>query len=75
MEILKKIVRHLPHFCKNTNNDDSKENVRLSKTLDSLDPSFKIIAVRCNSEESKGKRKLVNCKIYYFFQGYKKGIR
>lgn len=71
MEILKKIVRHLPHFCKNTNNDDSKENVRLSKTLDSLDPSFKIIAVRCNSEESKGKRKLVNCKIYYFFQGYK----
>lgn len=42
----------------------------LAKTLTSLDTTFAIIAVRCNSENSTGKRKMQTGTIYKFLQGY-----
>lgn len=38
--------------------------------LSHLDNSFAIVAVRCNSEYSTGKRKLAAGTIYYFLDGY-----
>lgn len=40
------------------------------QTLTSRDTSFALIAVRCNSDESTGKRKMETGTIYKFLQGY-----
>lgn len=39
-------------------------------TLDEQDTSFALVAVRCNSEDSVGKRKLVLSEVYYLLDGY-----
>lgn len=41
-----------------------------TSTLSNKDTSFSIIAIRCNSEGSTGKRKMSNGVIYQFIQGY-----
>lgn len=42
-----------------------------TNTLTRKDTSFAILGVRCNSEQSTGKRKMSPMQIYYFLQGYK----
>lgn len=41
-----------------------------TSTLSNKDTSFSIIAIRCNTEGSTGKRKMSNGVIYQFVQGY-----
>lgn len=42
-----------------------------TNTLRRKDTSFAILGIRCNSEQSTGKRKISPMQIYYFLQGYK----
>ena len=48
----------------------SVDRVLDSTPLEDMKTSFSVIAVRCNSDESTGRRKLVSGKIYYLLDGY-----
>lgn len=50
--------------------DKSVKQIDGISPLSHLDTSFAIVAVRCNSEYSTGKRKLAAGTIYYFLDGY-----
>ena len=45
-------------------------NARMKRTLSETDTSFSIIAVRCNSSQSTGKRKMAVGMIYQFLKSY-----
>lgn len=49
---------------------DIKDGVVLSHTLTGRDVTFEVIAIRCNSKESTGKRKLTPQLIYHLLEGY-----
>jgi len=70
MNPIKKFKNIIKHLCNCNDKESNDINIKLTKSLDSLDSSFRVIAVRCNSEDSTGKRKLVSGRIYYFFKGY-----
>ena len=61
-----------PIFAKNPTKENSIMG-SFTKTLSSKDTSFAIIGIRCNSEESTGKRKMSCGQIYRFQQGYEIG--
>ena len=61
-----------PIFAKNPTEENAIMGF-FTKTLSSKDTSFAIIGIRCNSEESTGKRKMSCGQIYRFQQGYEIG--
>ena len=61
-----------PMFAKNP----TKENAIMgffTNILSSKDTSFAILGIRCNNEESTGKRKMSCGQIYRFLHGYEIG--
>ena len=56
-------------FVKNTTTENAMKRF-FTNTLTRKDTSFSILGVRCNSEQSTGKRKMSPMQIYYFLQGY-----
>ncbi len=58
-----------PVFAKNPTEENAIMGF-FTKTLSSKDTSFAIVGIRCNSEESTGKRKMSCGQIYRFLQGY-----
>ena len=48
---------------------DINDGVVLSHTLTGRDVTFEVIAIRCNSKESTGKRKLTPQLIYHLLDG------
>lgn len=57
-------------FVKNPTTENAMKGF-FTNTLSRKDSSFAILGVRCNSEESTGKRKMSPMQIYQFLQGYK----
>ena len=56
-------------FVKNPTTENAMKGF-FTNTLNRKDSSFAILGVRCNSEESTGKRKMTPMQIYQFLQGY-----
>ena len=61
-----------PIFAKNPTEENAIMGF-FTKTLSSKETSFAIVGIRCNSEESTGKRKMSCGQIYRFLQGYEIG--
>lgn len=57
-------------FVKNPTTENAIKGF-FTNTLSRKDSSFAILGVRCNSEESTGKRKMTPMQIYQLLQGYK----
>lgn len=56
-------------FVKNPTTENAMKGF-FTNTLSRKDSSFTILGVKCNSEESTGKRKMTPMQIYQFLQGY-----
>lgn len=56
-------------FVKNPTPENAMKGV-FTSTLNRKDTSFAVLGIRCNSEESTGKRKMAPMQIYQFLQGY-----
>lgn len=59
----------IPSDIGNSVDEAIRREINVS-TLDEQDTSFALIAVRCNSAQSVGKRKLVPGQVYYLLDGY-----
>lgn len=57
-------------FVKNPTTENAIKGF-FTNRLTRKDTSFSILGVRCNNEQSTGKRKMSPMQIYYFLQGYK----
>lgn len=66
--LFKRFISFLKVFFKP--NTDSETNLKSLNMAADKDNSFAIVAIRCNSDDSVGKRKLIAGHIYYLLDGY-----
>lgn len=70
MDFLKKVADWLRFDYKGNLDMDKSSQALFLKTLTGKERSFAVIAIRCNSEKSTGKRKMDAGRLYHLLHGY-----